>query len=331
MSEPIPAAKRERTTPGEMLHGYRVRKWLGDGAFSVVYLVEDPKTHVQYALKHVISEGDKEDRYLDQLRMEWEVGRRLKHRNIRDIVDMRGDQGFKIGGVGLLKKPGKDLGLVMEMIDAPSLEDLLQKGELRFSVPEWITIFRDVASALVHIQDKGYAHADMKPNNILWDRNHTKVIDLGQACAVGTVKKRIQGTPGYIAPEQAFRNEITPLTDVYNFGATLYWVLVRDEIPCALPSKNGKVGSAVNPDQIRMPRPVHEQDPRIPAGFNEIVMQCIRVAPEARFQSMEMVAERLDALADHCHSTGAGNALAGLQTSTGAPDRAYDSEPSKAG
>jgi serine/threonine-protein kinase len=148
---------------------------------------------------------------------------------------------------------------------------------------------------------------------------------------VGTVKKRIQGTPGYIAPEQAFRNEITPLTDVYNFGATLYWVLVRDEIPCALPSRNGKVGSAVNPDQIRMPRPVHEQDPRIPAGFNEIVMQCIRVHPEARFQSMEMVADRLDVLAEHCRSTGAGNALAGLQTSTGAPDRAYDSEPSKAG
>ena len=78
VAEVIPAAKRERHHAGEFLHGYRVRKWLGDGAFSVVYLVEDPKTHVQYALKHVISEGEKEDRYLDQLRMEWEAGRKLK-------------------------------------------------------------------------------------------------------------------------------------------------------------------------------------------------------------------------------------------------------------
>jgi hypothetical protein len=120
MSEPIPAAKRNRRSPGETLHGYRIRKWLGDGAFSVVYLVDDGKSHTQYALKHVISEGEKEDRYLDQLRMEWEVGRKLKHPNIRDIVDLRGDQGF-----GFLKKPGKDLGLVMEMIeDSPVISKI---------------------------------------------------------------------------------------------------------------------------------------------------------------------------------------------------------------
>ena len=105
------ADRSARKSPGETLHSYRVRKWLGDGAFSVVYLVDDGKSHVQYALKHVISEGDKEDRYLEQLRMEWEVGRKLKHPNIRDIVDLKGD-----GGFGFLRKPGKDLGLITSFI-----------------------------------------------------------------------------------------------------------------------------------------------------------------------------------------------------------------------
>jgi hypothetical protein len=50
------------------IFGYRVRKHIGDGAWSRVYEVEDVKTHTAYALKHVVSEGDKEDRYLDQLR-----------------------------------------------------------------------------------------------------------------------------------------------------------------------------------------------------------------------------------------------------------------------
>jgi hypothetical protein len=71
MSDTIPAAQR-RMAKGT-LFGYRVRKHIGDGAWSRVYEVEDLKSHTAYALKHVISEGDREDRYLDQLRAEWEV------------------------------------------------------------------------------------------------------------------------------------------------------------------------------------------------------------------------------------------------------------------
>jgi len=294
MSEPIPAAKRERVTPGEMLHGYRVRKWLGDGAFSVVYLVEDPKTHVQYALKHVISEGEKEDRYLDQLRMEWEVGRRLKHRNIRDIVDMRGDQGFKIGGVGLLKKPGKDLGLVMEMIDAPSLEDLLQKGELRFSVPEWITIFRDVASALVHIHEKGYAHADMKPNNILWDRNHTKVIDLGQAWKIGSTKPRMSGTAGYVAPEQPLIEPITAQTDVFNFAATMYRLLRGKFAPQTVQKRYSR-DFQLPEELIGDTAPLHRFNPQIPERLSDLILNCLELEPAKR-KYMTYVLKQLDSM-----------------------------------
>ncbi len=302
------------------LFGYKVVDKVGEGAASTVYAVMDPKSKQVMALKHVLRRAEKDQRFIDQIEQEYKVGSKLDHPNIRAITKFLTNRKFVVGAV-------LDAALLMELVDATTLDLSPRPSGHRIA-----SYFAQCARALGHMHERGFVHADMKPSNMMVCEDHTvKVIDLGQACAVGTVKKRIQGTPGYIAPEQAFRNEITPLTDVYNFGATLYWVLVRDEIPCALPSRNGKVGSAVNPDQIRMPRPVHEQDPRIPAGFNEIVMQCIRVAPEARFQSMEMVAERLDALADHCHSTGAGNALAGLQTSTGAPDRAYDSEPSKAG
>jgi len=302
------------------LFGYKVVDKVGEGAASTVYAVMDPKSRQVMALKHVLRRTDKDQRFIDQIEQEYKVGSKLDHVNIRAIKRYLKNQKYMFGTV-------TDAALLMELVDASTLDT-----GARPSAANIAGYFAQAARALAHMHERGFVHADMKPSNMMVCEDGTvKVIDLGQACAVGTVKKRIQGTPGYIAPEQAFRQEITPLTDVYNFGATLYWVLLRDEIPCALPSRNGKVGSAVNPDQIRMPRPVHEQDPRIPVGFNEIVMQCIRVHPEARFQSMEMVADRLDVLAEHCRSTGAGNALAGLQTSTGAPDRAYDSEPSKAG
>ena len=76
-------AKNRKWTPGELLHGYRLRAVLGDGAFSRVYLAEDPKSHIAYALKHVVSTGEKEDRWVDQMRAEWEIGRKLDHPALR--------------------------------------------------------------------------------------------------------------------------------------------------------------------------------------------------------------------------------------------------------
>lgn len=291
MSESTPAAKRDRKLAGETLHGYKIRKWLGDGAFSVVYLVEDPanRSHVQFALKHVISEGEKEDRYLDQLRMEWEVGRRLKHPNIREIIDLKGD-----GGFGFLKKPGKDLALVMEMIDAPSLEDLLQKDQADFSITEWISIFRDVASALVHIHDKGYAHADMKPNNILWDEKHTKVIDLGQAWKIGSTKPRMSGTAGFVAPEQPFVQPITAQTDVFNFGATMYRLLRGKFAPQTVQKKYPK-DFQLPEELIGEPTPLSQWNPQIPEKLSDLVLNCLELEP-ARRKYMTYVLKQLESM-----------------------------------
>jgi serine/threonine protein kinase len=289
MSDPTPAAKRDRTPPGEYLHGYRVRKWLGDGAFSVVYLVEDPKTRVQYALKHVVSEGDKEDRYLEQLRMEWEVGRRLKHRNIREIVDLKGDR-----AVGFMKKQSRDLGLVMEMIDAPSLEDMLQKGEADFSIPEWIAIFRDVASALVHIHEKGYAHADMKPNNVLFDEKHTKVIDLGQAWKIGASKPRMSGTAGYVAPEQPLIEQISAQTDVFNFGATMYRLLRGKFAPQTVHPKYPR-DFQIPPELVGEAAPLSQWNPQIPERLSDLVLNCLELEPAKR-KYMTFVLKQLESM-----------------------------------
>ena len=69
----------------------------------------------------------------------------------------------------------------------------------------------------------GYAHCDIKPNNILRnDQGDVKVIDFGQACKIGTIKQRIEGTPDYIAPEQVARRPISAQTDIYNLGALLF-------------------------------------------------------------------------------------------------------------
>jgi serine/threonine-protein kinase len=307
------------TIPTE-LFGYKVVDKVGEGAASVVYAVMDPKSRQVMALKHVLRRTDKDQRFIDQIEQEYKVGSKLDHVNIRAIKRYLKNHKYMFGTV-------TDAALLMELVDAATLDT-----GARPSAANIANYFAQTARALAHMHERGFVHADMKPSNMMVCEDGTvKVIDLGQACAVGTVKKRIQGTPGYIAPEQAFRQEITPLTDVYNFGATLYWVLLRDEIPCALPSGNTRVSSAIEPSQIRLPKPPHQQDGRIPSELSDVVMQCIPPHANQRMQSMAMIADRLDVIAAHCRRTGAGRELEGMVSAGSAPDRNYDSEPSRKG
>ncbi len=86
--------------------------------------------------------------------------------------------------------------------------------------------FIQTAHALQSLHAGGFIHCDLKPANILRSiTGETKVIDLGQACVIGARKPRIQGTPDFIAPEQVKCEPLSPRTDVFNFGATLYWSL----------------------------------------------------------------------------------------------------------
>jgi serine/threonine protein kinase len=300
------------------LFGYKVIDRLGEGAASVVYAVADAKTRQVLALKHVIKRGDKDQRFIDQLEQEYKIGSKLSHPNIRAIHRYATNKKGWVGDV-------TDAALVMELIDSATLD-----SEHRPKAAQIARYFAQAARGLGHMHQRGFVHADMKPSNMMVnDDGAVKVIDLGQACPVGTKKVRVQGTPGYIAPEQAFKEAITPSTDVYNLGATLHWVLVRSEIPCALPSGEASVERRIRPSQIRMPRPLHEVDPRIPAAFTDVVFACVQVAPKDRAESMDTVAAKLDSIAETCERKGLGADLEGKVGGGTSPDRRCDSDISR--
>ncbi len=298
-------------TPAE-LFGYKVLDLVGEGAASAVYAVMDTKSKQVMALKHVIRRTDKDQRFIDQMEQEHKVGSKLDHVNVRSI--------YKFLKNKPLFGPAKDVALLMELVDASTLD-----GNRRPNAADIAGYFSQAARGLAHMHERGFVHADMKPSNMMVREDGVvKIIDLGQACAAGVKKERVQGTPGYIAPEQAFRDTITPLTDIYNFGATLHWVLTRREIPCAMPSGTANSQSAVSPLSIKLPKPPHEADRRIPAALGELVMTCIQVAPEDRVQSMSALADRLADVETECRKSGAGAELEGTISGGNAPDAAFD-------
>jgi eukaryotic-like serine/threonine-protein kinase len=265
---------------GDLIEGYRILREVGRGAASIIYLVQDPKTKQIWALKHVEKNEPKDQRFLDQAEAEYEIARELDHPGIRKIVRLMKKRANLVNT--------RELFLVMDFVDGIS-EDRQPPRTFEKAVD----IFQQVAHALSHMHSRGYAHADMKPNNIMVTDGLAKIIDLGQSCKIGTVKERIQGTPDYIAPEQVHRRPITPKTDIYNLGATMYWTLTRQHIPTALAKEDSLMGSL---DDSMIPRPKQAMalNHRIHPKLNELVMHCVEVDPDKRPSSMDEVHDRLN-------------------------------------
>jgi serine/threonine-protein kinase len=157
---------------------------------------------------------------------------------------------------------------------------------------------------------KGFVHADMKPLNILYtDDRRTKVIDLGQAAKIGTMKARLQGSPGFIAPEQATEvraskdakgketkqyEPVTELTDVFNFGATMYWILTRLHSPATQHTPTAKT-LVLPPERLGPGTPIHLGDRSVPEQLSVLIQDCLEKLPTRR-KPMSWVLSQLEEL-----------------------------------
>ena len=263
-------------TTSDAIMGYEMLGMLGYGARSTIYAVKDQNNHV-YALKRVVRATPDDQRFIDQAINEHDVATKLNHPNIRKSYKLLRQREF-------LRV--KEIYVLMEMVDGYDMETHKPK-----TIRALCLVCHKVALALQDMHKQGYAHADMKPKNIIvTDSNDVKIIDFGQSCRIGTVKDRIQGTPDYIAPEQVKLRPITARTDVFNFGASMYWLLTGKNIPTMIAAALGDAMMAVKPQTFPAPR---ELNPKIPPALSALIMDCVRVQPEDRPANMEMVLSRL--------------------------------------
>ncbi len=264
---------------GDKAAGMNILAEVGRGAASVIYLAQDPKSKQIWALKHVRRKTKKDQRFIDQTEQEYSIGSKFDNPLIRKMVKLVKNRSLMVL---------KEVYLLMEYVDGVSLE-----SEQPETMIEKVKVFKLAAKGLACMHEKGFVHADIKPNNIIMVEDGIKIIDLGQSCATGVVKERIQGTPDYIAPEQVHRRPITPKTDVYNLGATMYWVLSQRHIPTALP-KGDSLVSSLDDQFIEKPTPVGELNTQTPDRLAELVMACVEIDPDNRPADMALVADRLD-------------------------------------
>ena len=256
--------------------GYTIKKRIGAGARTTIYLASDDSSGNEVALKRVIFEKPEDSRIFEQVETEYKIAKKINHPYIRKC--------FKLKTVRSMFRI-REMLLAMEYFDGQSLEE----GPA-LSLLDVMLVFRMVATGLNTMHQAGLVHCDIKPNNILLSKaGSIKIIDLGQSCKIGTTKRRIQGTPDYIAPEQVRRKPLGPKTDIFNLGATMYWALTGKTVPTLIPKKD-PFGLPVQ-EKVRAPNEIHS---RIPAGISKLVMDCVEEDPAKRPTDMMIVISRLD-------------------------------------
>jgi eukaryotic-like serine/threonine-protein kinase len=265
----------------QRLFDYEVLDLIGHGAGSTIYCVSHPTTKQLYALKHVVRKQEKDERFIEQLQAEFEVGSKVNSPFLRRSVD------FQVRTTGLLRRVPTEAVLVLELFDGASLEQHTPRD-----LAQIVNAFVQVAQGLHALHQLGYVHCDLKPNNILRDpaTGTVKVIDLGQAARDGTAKLRVQGTPDYMAPEQVKLQPVTVRTDVYNFGATLYFCLAGKKLPTLFTLKKGDNSFLVD-QQLPGPR---ELNPLVPEPLSNLVMECVRTNVAKRPGDMAELTRRLE-------------------------------------
>ncbi|HZF55135.1 MAG TPA: protein kinase [Polyangiaceae bacterium] len=281
MTTPAPRpleAPSSRVFPVAGWDRYEKIEFLGAGGMGKVFKAEDPRLGRPVALKLL---RDSEPELVRKLLREARAQARIEHEHICKV--------FEAGEVG-----GHPY-IAMQYIKGRSLKEL--KREL--TLEQKVSALRDVAEALHAAHRAGLIHRDIKPANIMVEegedgRIHPYVMDFGIAREVDragqTMSGLVEGTPSYMAPEQA-RGEVHKLdrrTDVYSLGATLYDLLAGRPPFIGEASVDVLVSLA-----LEEATPLRKLDPGIPVDLETIVMKCLEKEPVSRYESAKALADDL--------------------------------------
>ena len=277
--EPLP----ESLQAGATFAGrYRVERMLGRGGMGVVLLVRDLQLEEDVALKVIRAGLASQPAYLERLKQEIRLARRITHRYVLRIHDFGEHDGTPY--------------VTMEYLRGTTLRELLE-GRGRLPLPLVLRIARQVAEGLEAAHQVGVIHRDIKPANVLFDtRGDAKIMDFGLAAPTtgsgAGDDGNLLGSPRYMSPEQIRGGRVDARTDLYALGVMLYELCagsppfdsprIEDLLALHLEARAPALGEAV---------------PDLPPDLGHLVARLMEKRPEDRPQSAAEVVEILKALA----------------------------------
>jgi serine/threonine protein kinase len=192
--------------------------------------------------------------------------------------------------------------LVLEFVDGCNLHDFVRKNGT-LAPARAANFIRQAALGLEHAHQGGLVHRDMKPGNLLLDRQGTvKLLDMGLARFfhedTGAFIKEFEagyiiGTADYVAPEQIVDSRVDVRADIYSLGGTFYYLLVGKS-----PFQDGTTPQKMIWHQVRQPKSLRELRPDVPEALVQIIDRMMAKEPARRFQTPGDVVVALEPFAN---------------------------------
>jgi len=253
---------------------YQIQRKIGAGGMGVVYLALDPEFNRLVALKVLREDRAENPSLVKRFYAEAKTAAALKHKNIVAVYDAG--------------RVDNQTYIAMEFVDGIDVHDLVQRREM-IPVRRSIDIVKQVAQALQHAQERGVVHREIKPSNLLIQRDGTvKLADLGLARIVDesseaaiTRDGTTVGTVDYMSPEQARGSRNADVrSDIYSLGCAWYHMLTGEP-----PYSHGSLTQ-----RLRLHAEGNPPDPRVinknvPEGIVAILNHMMAKRPEDRYPS----------------------------------------------
>ena len=266
------------TTPDELTRGtlfagrYEIIEELGTGGMGKVYRAFDKKIEEEVALKFLRQEIGADKRIVDRFRNELRTARKIRHNNICQMYDLHEDE--------------KTLFIAMEYVRGEDLKSLIRRTE-KLTVGKAISIASQIAEGLAEAHRLGVIHRDLKPGNIMIDKEgNAKIMDFGIArtlAAEGTTAEgAIIGTPEYMSPEQVEGKEADQRSDIYSLGVIIY-----EMVTGRAPFEGDTPFSIANKHKSEIARDPRELNPQITLDLSRLILKCLEKEKEKRYQSAE--------------------------------------------
>ena len=284
---------------------YHILQKIGAGGMGEVYLVEDTKLKRQVALKFLPTELTKDLEAKKRFEREAQAAAALNHPNIVTVYEIGEHEGQVF--IAMEYVEGQTLKDIISDVgarplsgtgrDAPSYGDLpLPITHHPLPITQVIAIASQIASGLAAAHAKGIVHRDIKPQNILVDKDgHVKILDFGLAKLKGisplTKESSTLGTVHYMSPEQTIGKEVDHRTDIWSLGVVLYEMLTME-----LPFKGDYDQAVIYSILNEKPLPATAVKKNLPAELDHIFDKALAKNPGERYHHLDDLAAELKAL-----------------------------------
>jgi Protein kinase domain/GAF domain len=252
------AADQDLAPGTEIAGGYTIDAPISRGAMGAVYRAHD-ETGRAVAIKRLVDPAQ-----ADRFEIEARLLARLRHPRVVRVLEHLDDPTGKY--------------LVMELVEGPDLAALMrERGSPGLAMEESLRYTRQVCEALQYVHEQQVVHRDVKPQNLIVGQDGVVLVDFGIARRQegdnpGT---RAIGTPLYMAPEVLVGEAVSPRSDVYSVGATL-WALLTGSPP-------------TYHDETRLTETVAGMTP----ALERTLRAGLELHPEKRIASVEAFADAL--------------------------------------